>query len=129
MAGSGPRHGHGGSQGGRLFWPAPVPAPGLKFRRRPFSWLAVGWIKCYQKSLARLWPNACIYHPSCSNYMIHAITARGLASGTAMGIWRILRCHPFARGGYDPPPGYEEAMAAADAADRQAEGQGEDREQ
>jgi putative component of membrane protein insertase Oxa1/YidC/SpoIIIJ protein YidD len=61
--------------------------------------------------------------------MIHAITARGLASGTAMGIWRILRCHPFARGGYDPPPGYEEAMAAADAADRQAEGQGEDREQ
>ncbi len=51
----------------------------------------------------------CLYWPSCSSYMIHAVTRRGLVVGVAMGCWRILRCNPFAKGGYDPPPGYEEA--------------------
>lgn len=70
--------------------------------------MAVGLVKGYQSTLARLWPNVCKYHPSCSNYMIHAIARRGLLVGGLMGAWRILRCNPFARGGYDPPPGYEE---------------------
>lgn len=68
----------------------------------------MGLVKGYQSTLARLWPNVCKYHPSCSNYMIHAIARRGLLVGGLMGAWRILRCNPFARGGYDPPPGYEE---------------------
>lgn len=74
-------------------------------------------IKGYQKTLSRLWPNVCIYSPSCSNYTIHAVTNRGLVVGIALGAWRILRCHPFAKGGYDPPPGYEEALRKASAED------------
>lgn len=58
-----------------------------------------------------MWPNVCMYHPSCSHYMVHAIVKRGLLVGGVQGTWRILRCHPFASGGYDPPPGYEEALA------------------
>lgn len=74
----------------------------------------MGLIKCYQRTLSRLWPNVCRYSPSCSNYMIHAVTNRGLIVGTALGTWRILRCHPFAAGGYDPPPGYEDALRRMD---------------
>lgn len=74
-------------------------------------------VKGYQKTLSRLWPNVCIYHPSCSNYMLHAVTNRGLLRGGLLGVWRILRCHPLARGGYDPPPGYEEAVAEESSRD------------
>ncbi|MCD8350555.1 MAG: membrane protein insertion efficiency factor YidD [Planctomycetaceae bacterium] len=122
MAETGTGHRKRGSEGGRIFWPPPVQAPPLNFWKRPLSWLAIAWIRCYQRSLSHLWPNTCIYHPSCSNYMIHAITARGLIRGGLLGTWRIVRCHPFAEGGYDPPPGYEEACAAADAEDRAAAG-------
>lgn len=51
-----------------------------------------------------------MYAPSCSHYMIYAIRNKGLIVGIAIGGLRILRCHPFAKGGYDPPPGYEEAV-------------------
>lgn len=67
-------------------------------------------VKAYQKTLSRLWPNICMYSPSCSHYMIHAIVNRGVVVGVYLGVRRILRCHPFARGGYDPPPGYDEAL-------------------
>lgn len=92
-------------------WPPPYPAPALNFWRRPLSALAVGLIKMYQRTLSRLWPDICIYWPSCSHYAIHAIVKRGLVVGILLGMRRILCCHPFARGGYDPPPGYEEVAA------------------
>lgn len=72
-------------------------------------------MRIYQKTLSRLWPNVCKYTPSCSTYMLHAVTNRGLVVGIALGAWRILRCNPFSAGGYDPPPGYEEALRRADA--------------
>ena len=74
------------------------------------SWLAIAGVKLYQGTLSKLWPNICVYSPSCSHYMVHAVKNRGLAAGLALGMWRILRCHPFAAGGYDPPPGYEDAL-------------------
>ena len=77
-------------------------------------------IKCYQRSLSRLWPNACKYHPSCSNYAIHAIVNRGLVVGCFLGGWRILRCNPFSHGGYDPPSGYEDAVREEEAEVRRA---------
>lgn len=74
-------------------------------------------VRAYQKTLSRLWPNICLYSPSCSHYMLHAVSNRGLMVGVMLGTWRILRCNPFAKGGYDPPPGYEEALRRADLED------------
>ena len=46
--------------------------------------------------------NNCKYVPSCSEYMKQAIKIHGSFKGVMMGIWRILRCNPFSKGGYDP---------------------------
>jgi putative membrane protein insertion efficiency factor len=45
----------------------------------------------------------CIYYPTCSEYFEHAVMKYGVAKGSLKGCYRILRCHPFATGGYDPP--------------------------
>lgn len=85
--------------------------PNVDFWKRPASWLAISLVRLYQKTLSRLWPNICIYTPSCSHYMIFAVRNKGLVAGVFLGAWRILRCHPLAKGGYDPPPGYEEELS------------------
>ncbi|MCA3761603.1 MAG: membrane protein insertion efficiency factor YidD [Cutibacterium sp.] len=59
-------------------------------------------IKAYQMLLSPLFPPSCRFTPSCSQYAIEAIERYGLLRGGAMGIWRVLRCHPFSRGGMDP---------------------------
>jgi uncharacterized protein len=46
----------------------------------------------------------CRFYPSCSHYAEDAIRTRGLVRGWAMAIWRILRCNPFGRGGFEPVP-------------------------
>ncbi|MBA3500798.1 MAG: membrane protein insertion efficiency factor YidD [Myxococcota bacterium] len=46
----------------------------------------------------------CRYLPTCSEYAVDAVRQRGIFVGIALSIWRVLRCHPFARGGYDPVP-------------------------
>lgn len=62
-------------------------------------------VRLYQMTISRcLPPNVCIYEPSCSHYMVDAITMHGVLKGVALGLWRICRCHPFAKGGYDPVP-------------------------
>jgi putative membrane protein insertion efficiency factor len=66
--------------------------------------LAVLLIRGYQVTLSPLLPAACRYQPSCSSYAIEAVERYGVLRGIWMGAWRILRCHPFARGGYDPVP-------------------------
>jgi putative membrane protein insertion efficiency factor len=47
---------------------------------------------------------SCRYLPTCSEYAIDAVKQRGIFVGIALSFWRVLRCHPFARGGYDPVP-------------------------
>ena len=56
----------------------------------------------YKVCLNPLIPNSCIYTPSCSAYMRQAIERRGVIIGFILGICRILRCNPFAKGGFDP---------------------------
>ena len=46
----------------------------------------------------------CPYTPSCSNYMLQALEKYGIIKGGALGMYRILRCNPFTKGGYDPVP-------------------------
>ena len=61
-------------------------------------------IKGYQLLVSPWLPPACRYYPTCSNYCIDAIEKYGAAKGLLLGAKRILRCHPFHPGGYDPVP-------------------------
>ena len=58
-------------------------------------------IRLYQKT-ARFRPAVCRFEPSCSEYTAQAINRYGVVKGVALGLWRILRCNPFCKGGYDP---------------------------
>jgi hypothetical protein len=69
-----------------------------------FARVAVLMIRGYQVTLSPLLPSACRYQPSCSAYTLEAVERYGAMRGGWMGVKRILRCHPFARGGYDPVP-------------------------
>jgi hypothetical protein len=57
----------------------------------------------YKKSVSHVMKPRCIYYPSCSEYFEQAVMKYGVAKGSLKGCYRILRCHPFATGGYDPP--------------------------
>jgi len=60
-------------------------------------------VKFYQRAISPLLWSQCRFSPTCSQYMIEAIEKYGVVVGVAKGLWRILRCHPLSRGGYDPP--------------------------
>lgn len=66
----------------------------------PFLWL----IRGYQKFLSPMLPPSCRFHPTCSEYGYEAINKHGVIKGGALAVWRILRCNPFCKGGYDPVP-------------------------
>jgi len=63
---------------------------------------ALGLIGGYQRYISPLRPASCRFVPTCSQYTAEAIQHRGLLRGIAAGAWRILRCNPCCRGGYDP---------------------------
>jgi putative membrane protein insertion efficiency factor len=60
-------------------------------------------VRLYQLTLSPILGRQCRFTPTCSNYMIQAVLNYGAAVGFCKGVWRILRCNPFCRGGYDPP--------------------------
>ena len=64
----------------------------------------IALVRGYQVVLSPMMGGACRFEPSCSNYMIEALTVHGAVKGTLLGLWRILRCHPFGDYGYDPVP-------------------------
>ena len=68
------------------------------------SRLAIAMIRLYQRTLSRAFPPSCRFYPSCSQYTLEAIARYGVLKGGALGARRILRCHPFNPGGYDPVP-------------------------
>ena len=59
-------------------------------------------IGIYKRYYNPLFQGQCKYVPSCSAYMVQAVKKRGFFCGLLMGIWRILRCNPFSKGGFDP---------------------------
>ena len=61
-------------------------------------------ISLYRKFISPLKPPCCRFTPTCSAYAIEAFQKRGFFAGLILTIWRILRCNPFGRGGYDPVP-------------------------
>ncbi|NLB89856.1 MAG: membrane protein insertion efficiency factor YidD [Clostridiales bacterium] len=61
-------------------------------------------IRYYKQHISPRLPGACKYVPTCSSYAITAIERFGSIKGGALAFWRILRCNPFSKGGYDPVP-------------------------
>ncbi len=59
-------------------------------------------IKLYQKTVSPLLGDRCKYYPSCSEYAAQAITKFGILRGLVLAGWRLLRCNPWSRGGFDP---------------------------
>lgn len=67
--------------------------------------LMIGMIRFYRKHLSGLKTRThCIFVPTCSEYGIEAIEKYGALKGGFLTLWRILRCNPFAKGGFDPVP-------------------------
>jgi putative membrane protein insertion efficiency factor len=61
-------------------------------------------IRGYQYFLSPLLPRSCRFYPTCSHYAVEALQRHGLFTGVYLSVRRIIRCHPFHPGGYDPVP-------------------------
>lgn len=83
----------------------------------------IAFVKLWRALISPLYGNICKYHPSCSSYGLQALQTRGALIGSLLTIWRILRCNPWSKGGYDPVPGTPEhaAWLAEQAAGSQRE--------
>ncbi|MCY3711689.1 MAG: membrane protein insertion efficiency factor YidD [Gemmatimonadetes bacterium] len=69
---------------------------------RAITTTLVWGVRGYRLVISPLLPPSCRFTPTCSNYAIEALERKGLFAGTRMAVWRLLRCHPFHPGGYDP---------------------------
>lgn len=61
-------------------------------------------IRAYQRWISPAFPRRCKYEPTCSAYAVDAIRRFGVARGSVLAGWRLLRCNPFSHGGFDPVP-------------------------
>ena len=64
----------------------------------------ISGIRFYQKYISPMKGTKCSYIPTCSQYGLEAIEKYGAFKGSILALWRILRCNPFSKGGYDPVP-------------------------
>jgi putative membrane protein insertion efficiency factor len=67
-----------------------------------FKEIGITLIKGYRRFVSPMLPSSCRFMPSCSLYTLQAVERYGLLKGSLMGARRLLRCHPFSEGGYDP---------------------------
>ena len=67
------------------------------------SLLLIAFVRAYQILLRPIFPAVCRFYPSCSEYFILSVQKYGPVRGAWKGLGRICRCHPWGRGGYDPP--------------------------
>lgn len=81
---------------------APALAVRDRLARLP-SDVLIGLVRLYQIFLSPIFGRWCRFQPTCSNYFILAVRKYGAVRGSLRGLWRICRCHPLNRGGYDPP--------------------------
>ena len=68
------------------------------------KYLIIRMIRMYQRYISPVKITRCPYTPTCSSYALQAIEKHGAVKGSILAAWRILRCNPFSRGGYDPVP-------------------------
>ncbi|MBR2284517.1 MAG: membrane protein insertion efficiency factor YidD [Ruminococcus sp.] len=67
-------------------------------------YLLIGLVRLYQRFISPLTPPKCKYYPTCSCYALTALKRFGAVRGTALSVWRILRCNPWSMGGIDYVP-------------------------
>ncbi len=87
------------------------PSPYAQKRRlswhRPWCWprlILINLLRTYKRYLSPLLPPSCRFTPTCAEYAIEAVSKYGIFRGLFLTCWRLLRCNPFCRGGYDPVP-------------------------
>ena len=61
-------------------------------------------IRGYQRFISPILPPSCRFYPTCSQYAIEVVQRHGVLKGGGLAIWRLLRCGPWTKGGYDPAP-------------------------
>ncbi len=76
----------------------------LRQMKAVWIWLAIAPIRFYKLFISPILPPACRYSPTCSMYAMEAIRRHGVFRGFFLAVYRLLRCNPFSRGGYDPVP-------------------------
>ncbi len=72
--------------------------------KNPLVLILLTLIKCYQLFISPLIGQRCRFYPTCSHYAMDAIRLHGVIKGIILSLWRLLRCHPFVKGGFDPVP-------------------------
>lgn len=70
--------------------------------RNVAKFVALQLLRAYKWAISPMFPPSCRYVPTCSEYAMEAIERYGLVRGGAKAVWRVLRCNPLVRGGYDP---------------------------
>ncbi len=75
--------------------------------------LAALWL--YKTGVSPWLPKACRFTPTCSEYAMEALMKHGVLKGSALALWRLLRCQPFCEGGYDPVPESTNSIVPAKA--------------
>ena len=83
--------------------------------------LLMGLVRLYQVTLSPLLPAACRFYPSCSEYALEALRKKPLPTAVGMILWRLARCQPFCKGGYDPVDDDPPARPQHHCAEKQAE--------
>jgi len=71
---------------------------------RVLARMLIAMVVAYRRYVSPVLPARCRFYPSCSAYSLEALQKHGAVRGTGLTIWRLLRCHPFHPGGYDPVP-------------------------
>jgi uncharacterized protein len=72
---------------------------------------AIWVLHFYKRLISPLLPASCRFVPSCSEYATEAVARHGVIRGAGLAMWRLMRCNPFSRGGYDPVPRSRADMA------------------
>ncbi len=76
----------------------------LNFVLRLPNLLFIGLISLYRKLISPLLPSVCRFEPSCSQYSLQAFQKYNFFKALGLSAWRVMRCNPFCKGGYDPLP-------------------------
>lgn len=76
------------------------------------KYLLIGLLKVYRAVISPLYGDVCKFHPTCSAYALGAVEEHGAIKGSVLTVKRLVRCHPWSLGGYDPVPGTDPSRGA-----------------